>query len=146
MRGNKLSSASGMFLIELLLAILIFSVASAICLRVFVTANQISTESHNLNRAVIAAQNGAECFKATGGNLAEAAGLLNGELADGGSAVEIYFDSAWQPAVQGDFKYILKIGEVNRQGGSLISGEVTVSEAAGGLIFSIPVSVTEVAP
>ena len=143
---NRVSSASGMFLIELLLAILIFSIASAICLQVFVTAHQISNESNNINRAVIVAQNGAECFKAAGGDLSETARLLGGNVAGGGSVIELYYDASWKPAEPHDFEYILEIKEITDRGGGLTDSAAVVSDADGNQIFSIPVSVMEVTP
>jgi len=144
MKERASSSASGMFLIELLLAIMIFAVASAICLKVFVTAHQISAESHDMNRAILAAQNGAECFKATGGDLSETAGLL-GEDFTGGDTLDMHFDSNWKPSADPDFGYTLEIKRLSVQNG-LIEGEVTVSGVSGAAIFSIPVTVMEVAP
>jgi len=52
------------FLLELLMTVLIFSVAAAVSLRLFAAADRISRESQQLDRAVLAAQNAAECLKA----------------------------------------------------------------------------------
>jgi len=115
-------SASGMFLIEILLALLIFAMASAICLQVFVTAHQIAADSNTLNRAVVAAQNGAECFKATGGDIKKAEELLTG--------------------YEG---YMIEIKELSNSGG-LITAEVNVRDELGNIIFYVPVSAMEVRP
>jgi len=142
---NRGSSSSGMFLIELLLAILIFAIASAICLQVFVTAHQTAEGSSRLNRAVVAAQGGAECFKAAGGDMAETSKLLGQSAVTGGDSGDTlvqYFDSSWKPVKpvsQDDFSYILMIRQLSKQDG-LTEGAVTVDDAAGNLIFSIPVS------
>ena len=130
MRGRGALSGSGMFLIELLMAILIFAVASAICLRIFVTSHFIAIESSSLSRAVTVAQNGAECFKAAEGALYETAELLRGGAPDvNGGALRLLYNG-----------YLLEIKRVSRQGG-LIEGEVNVSDLEGYLIFSVPVSV-----
>jgi type II secretory pathway pseudopilin PulG len=139
------SSASGMFLIELLLAIMIFAIASAICMKVFVLSHQIAAGSNDLNHAVVAAQSGAECFKASSGDLSETANLLGGNYGAESDTVALYFDAAWKHAGSSSYDYILEIKQFSNQDG-LIDGEVTVSDISGDLIFSIPVSVLEVAP
>ena len=73
---------SGLFAIELLIAVGIFSLCAAICVGLFVRAEVMSRDSANLNRAVAEARNTAECFKAAGGDLEETARLTGGELAE----------------------------------------------------------------
>lgn len=50
-RKNRPRS-SGLFLMELILAILFFSIASAVCVQVFVKSHLLSVESRALNQAV----------------------------------------------------------------------------------------------
>ncbi|MCL1982293.1 MAG: hypothetical protein FWG53_04275 [Clostridiales bacterium] len=141
MRERSAASGSGMFLTELILAILIFAVASAICLRIFVAAHQISSESSRLNHAVSSAQDCAECFKASGGDLQDTAALLGGALAGGGSAVEVRFDSDWRilPESEPSFFYTASIERLPEKNGC-IDANVTVADANGTVIFAIPVS------
>jgi type II secretory pathway pseudopilin PulG len=136
-------SGSGMFLIEILLALMIFAIASAICLQVFVTAHNTASESSTLNSAVVAAQNGAECFKAVSGDLSAAAKLLKNATVTDGDTLTIRFDKDWQPVSSDAFYYILNVKRVLQQG-ALVTGEVTISDNSGGIIFSIPVSAMEV--
>ncbi|MCL1808346.1 MAG: hypothetical protein FWG42_01095 [Clostridiales bacterium] len=140
MKVRSTGSGSGMFLTELLMAILIFAVASAICLRVFVAANHVSAESSRLNHAVASAQNCAECFKATGGSLPETAALLGGAFT-GTRAIEVRFDSGWQllPPGEPSFCYVAAIVRMPEKAGS-IDAQVTVCDIAGTKIFTIPVS------
>ena len=138
-------SASGMFLIELLLALLIFAIASAICLQVFVTAHLLSAESNNINHAVVAAQNVAECFKASNGDLAQTANLLQGSTETADNRLTQYFNSEWKPAASNDFNFILEVTLAPQQGG-FVSGELTVNAAKGDLLFAIPISALEVRP
>ena len=51
-------------LLELMMTVLIFSVAAAVSLRLFAGADRISRESQQLDRAVLVAQNAAETLKA----------------------------------------------------------------------------------
>ena len=74
---------SGLFAIELLIAVGVFSLCAAICVGLFVRAEVMSRDSAELNRAVSEARNAAESFKAAGGDLEETARLTGGELAEG---------------------------------------------------------------
>ena len=65
-----------LLLMELLLMVLVFALASAICLKVFVRSHEISEQTQNRSRAVLAAQNAAEAVKACG-DPEEAARILS---------------------------------------------------------------------
>lgn len=67
---NK-SSKSGLFLMEMILSILFFSLSSAVCVQLFVKSHLISQRSVDLNRAVEYCQNIAEAFYGCNGNLDE---------------------------------------------------------------------------
>lgn len=69
-------SKTPLFLMELIIMLLVFSVSAAICLQVFAGARRISDESRKLDLAVMQAQNVAECWKSTYGDLDETAELL----------------------------------------------------------------------
>lgn len=60
MRQQRQSHASSLFLLELILALLIFSVAGAVCVRFFVKAHTISSDSRILNHAVNVCASAAE--------------------------------------------------------------------------------------
>lgn len=45
-------SKSGLFLLELMIAILFFALASSVCLQIFVKSYKVSQSSENLNHAV----------------------------------------------------------------------------------------------
>jgi len=131
---NRMASGSGLFLIELMIGIMIFAIAAAVCLKIFVTADQTAMESRELNRAVITAQNSAEIFKAAGGDLEETA-RLHGEGFTGDNVFTLLTTD-----------YIVEITKDSIRRNGLIEGTVTVSALSGYLIFEIPISVLEVAP
>lgn len=64
MKRIRSSSKSGLFLIELIIVIAIFSIASAICIQVFARAHTASQHSTDIGAAVQLAQNYAEQYKA----------------------------------------------------------------------------------
>lgn len=58
-------SRSGIFLMEIIIAILFFSIVSAICLNIFVHTHNLSKSTSELNFAVREAANAAEIVKST---------------------------------------------------------------------------------
>jgi type II secretory pathway pseudopilin PulG len=73
-------SKTAIFLFELMVVILIFSIAAAVCTNVFGKAHEFSTESKALTMAVLKAESVAEEFKA-------------GKAPDG----DLLFDKDWKP-------------------------------------------------
>ncbi len=73
---TKNSSKSGIFLMELILSILFFSIAAAVCVKLFVTAHRLGDQSVNLNHAVSMAESIAEAFYGCNGNAGELEALF----------------------------------------------------------------------
>lgn len=69
-------------LMEGLVMLLVFALAAAICLQVFVAADTRSQKTSLQTDALALAQNGAEAMKAADGDLTEAAALLGGEVTE----------------------------------------------------------------
>ena len=93
---------SGLFAIELLIAIGVFALCAAICIGLFVRAEVLSADSADLNRAVAEARNVAECFKAAGGDLERTAELLD-TTAGTGSRLLLRYDSDWNRMESGSY-------------------------------------------
>ncbi len=91
-------SSSSLFLVELIVAIGFFAVASAVCLQLFVRARLLSIEGSELSHATLAAQSAAEAFRTTDGSLDSVFGLLEAELRQ--DTVTIWYDSDWRPAAE----------------------------------------------
>lgn len=66
---KKNSSRSGLFLLELIISILFFSMASAVCIRLFVQAHVMDRDNQNLTQSVKLCENFAEVFTASDGDL-----------------------------------------------------------------------------
>lgn len=62
-------SKSALFLMELIIALLFFSLASTVCIRLFVNAHSLSAQTVDMNYAVNYAQNMAEAFMGCSGDL-----------------------------------------------------------------------------
>ena len=66
---KKTSSRSGLFLLELIISILFFSMASAVCIRLFVQAHVMDRENRDLTQSVKLCENLAEIYTASDGDL-----------------------------------------------------------------------------
>ncbi|NCC67510.1 MAG: type II secretion system protein [Clostridia bacterium] len=118
------TSGFGPSLIELIVAVALFSIAAAICVRLFAGAKSISDEAAQLSRSVVAAQSAAECFKASDGDCAETARLCGGKTtADG---FEVSYNRDFDPCEEnGNFLLLAEIGEDD----GVISCKITVYKA-----------------
>ena len=99
---------SGLFAIELLIAVGVFSLCAAICVGLFVRSEVMSRDSADLSRAVAEARSAAECFKAAGGDMERTAELIGGRLEDE-NTVFLRFDQDWNrlPADSEDWDVFL---------------------------------------
>lgn len=70
---------SGLFLIELLLALLFFSLTSAVCMKVFGTSALLTREKKDQDAAAEASVCAAECLKSCEGDLERTAELLGND-------------------------------------------------------------------
>ena len=66
--GNN-RSKSGLFLMELIMSIMFFSLASAVCVELFVRSHTLSKSSVELNHAVVECDSVAEFIQGAGGNI-----------------------------------------------------------------------------
>lgn len=75
-----MKNKASLVLIEQLIMTLVFALAAAVCLQIFVKADSISRQTERLGQAQVLAQNGAEAIKAADGDLAQAAKRLGASL------------------------------------------------------------------
>lgn len=105
MSSGRSSSKSGLFLMELIIAIAFFAVASAICIQLFAKAHMLSARSGDINSAVAAAQSAAECFKSTNAFVEEMVSLLDAEAV--GDAIVVTYGDDWIKS--NDIRFILTV-------------------------------------
>lgn len=100
------SSRTGLFLMELIIAILFFSLAAAICIQLFVQSHMISNRSVDLNHGILWAQNVAETFYGCNGNINQMAALLDNCILDSENKAQgsltVVFDENFNPVSYGD--------------------------------------------
>ena len=112
MNQPKQVKSSSIFLLELILAILFFSVASAVCVQIFVKAHLLSQSAQTLNFAVNECSGVAEVLSTTD-SLEEVSSLLcilypKAETTSL-SNYNLYYDDAFLPCEKADAKYQLSI-------------------------------------
>lgn len=114
-------SKATLTLIEQTVMLLVFALAAALCVRIFVYADQTSRYYEARDRAVLEAQNAAEMLKRFGGS------------------VEKSYDEGWQPT-EGEAAYRLSTVYTDSSDPYLWTAEVTVSTAEGDVLFALPVA------
>ena len=85
---------SGLFMIELLIAVGVFTLCAAVCVGLFVRSEVMSRESADLTRAVTEARNVVECWKAVDGDFERTAELCGGAVEQ--DTLVIGFDKNWE--------------------------------------------------
>lgn len=133
MKGQRSSLHASLF--EIIVAVLIFSVVSAVCVRLFVSAKQTSDDGSALSHAVIAAQSAAECCRALGRDGEAVSGELGGSAESGGFTV--CYDGEWNTSQNGDCEYTLR-GAFSEDGG-LVLCHITVTDSEAEELYALTV-------
>jgi len=137
-------SRSTLFLIEQLIVIAVFAISAAACTGILTSAYFTAMDSRDTSRAILAAENGAESFKATGGDIDKTAQLLGGisGRVDGETAVIVYYDKQWLVCAENDalYRMLLTGGTVDPEL-ALRTGDLFVEKLTGEILIAFPVAV-----
>ena len=128
MKGTP-AKRSSLFLLELIIAILFFSLTSAICVQIFVRAHLISRQTQELNMALEKVSGFSEVFLAGDSFsdlLPEDASVS--ENADGSAEYVVFYDENWQLCSSSDAAYEIQI-RIDPQG-ALLHGTFTARSAS----------------
>lgn len=107
MKSHNPAKRSSLFLMELMIAILFFSLASAVCVQLFVKAHLLSRETADLNQAVNQAQSTAEVLRGTDCSSSSISQYLpQAELDSQGFT--LYYDSGWNSCKKEMAQYELR--------------------------------------
>lgn len=136
--GNRAKS-SNLFLLELILAILFFSLASAVCVQFFVKSHILSRDAQRLNHAVNACSGIAEIVNTSGGtedavnvittlypDSSVTASEENGDMPS--VSVRVFYDEAFMPCAEADSFYVLQA--VLWEQGKMLTAGMTIGEEA----------------
>lgn len=107
-------SKSSLFLMELIISILFFSLASTVCIQMFAKSHALSEQTVNENHAMIQAQNLAESFLASEEEMNET----------------IYFDENWKKCTEDIAAYYAGITSYPIENG-LLSADIIVAPCSG---------------
>ncbi|WP_251392188.1 hypothetical protein [Mediterraneibacter agrestimuris] len=113
-RKNRPRS-SGLFLMELILAILFFSIASAVCVQIFVKSHLLSVESRALNQAVNKCTSAAEYISA----------VSDGELEMGTET--IYYDEDFIECGREEALYMMNVD--TEEDGRMVNAHIEIRQA-----------------
>jgi len=129
-----------LFLMEQLIVILIFTICAAVCVKIFFASYTMTSESRDTNYALLAAENGAECYKAAGGAAEDTAALLEGIALDG--AVSVYYDAVWSPCQADTAVYVMTLSEPESENPdpALIRSQLSVQRLTGEALISFQVT------
>ena len=130
---DRSSSKTKVFLLELIIIILFFAIAAAVCVNLFVKAKIISDNSSDLTMAVLQGQKTAETVK--GAPAGMEADLLEGFQPGGEGRYIAYYDKNWNPIITAD-KSVYQTETVFYQRDNLLVAEISVKKAQE-VLFSI---------
>ena len=138
---SNANSKASLFLMELIMSILFFSLSAAVCVQLFVRSHVLSLESLRLNYAVIASESMAETFYQTDGDLSRLKDVLSDSFYnEKKQTVNIYYDANFEPISNNDFtyrgRYILS-GVLTSEDGLLTLTITYTDHKAGKEIYSI---------
>lgn len=86
-------SKTSLFLMELIITIMFFSVSAAVCMQLFVKTHLLGKKTMELNHAVAEAQCFAEIMRGTDGSLEQIVSQYPDAVSDGESFFKVYYDS-----------------------------------------------------
>lgn len=116
---------SSLFLMELIIAILFFSLASTVCVRFFIKSHSLEENSRNLNHAVTAATSVAEIFRSQERPfLCLSAEFPLGEATE--KSYQFYYDKSWALCSSEDASYTVLLDIETAD--SFLIGNISVSE------------------
>ena len=129
-------------LMEQLCMLLVFSLAAALCLQIFVLSSQISHRCENRARAVTEIQNIAEAVKHCKGDVSNYPALLGG--CGDKELWQIAYDENWQEAALDDAAFFISIQAEYSEIPTLGSARIFAVTEKGDELFSINLAWQEV--
>jgi hypothetical protein len=122
--------------------ILVFAICSVVCISIFVESYLMSNRTIETNNAIRTASNGAEGFKAAGGDIYETLRLLGGfnDQTDYGGVLVVYYNDKWATSLKEDALYVLRINKLDEEVPGLIVAGVTVSRMDGDKLYELTIA------
>ncbi len=140
LNGNNLKSRSksSLFLMELIIVLMFFSLCAATCMQIFANAKVKTDYSRDLTNASFAAESVAEVYKACGGDL-EATAKKCGDADVNGSEMHVYYDKDWKTTAEDGASFVMTITETEAD--DIEKAFIEIDYAGGENIFDIVATV-----
>lgn len=135
-------SKSALFLMELIVALLFFALASTVCIRLFAKAHLLSEQTVNENHAIVHAQNLAEGFLATEGDIMQMKALFpNAASTSPENDILLLFDEEWNFCDAANACYSAHLTSYPEKDG-LITADITIAacNTSADAIYSLKIS------
>ena len=137
-----MKSKAPLSLMEQLIMLLVFALAAALCLQVFVLSGRVSRSCETKSNAVAAVQSAAEITKACKGDTEQLEQFLGGS--DIAGTWQLGYNKNWEQTAPSQAYYLVNIKPVPTENPVLGSAEVS-AHSPDGTLFSVTVSWQEVA-
>ena len=132
-----MKSKAPLVMMEQIIMVLIFALASALCVQMFVLAENLSKRTEAQNRAVVEVQNAAESIKAKGLE----AYVQEKEAERTKEGFLLSFDSSWnRVSEQEQAIYHIKLCPNNSDSEYFWSMDIVATEKDGEELFRVPVA------
>lgn len=134
-------SRSSLFLMEMIIAILFFSLASAVCIQLFAKAHLLSTHTVDQNHAVIWAQNLAEAYLSGEGDLDAVSALFPDCIHSDADTLYLPLDTEWQPATKASSSYYVLLTNTPDDDSGISAAEIIIgsTEDTDSPIYSLTI-------
>lgn len=131
---------SSLFLIEIIIAIAFFSLASAVCLQLFVKSHSLSADANELNNAVNLTTSAAESFRQCNGSTEELAQLFPQLKITGENTLAGYYDKDFSSCEKDTASYVMQVSISTED--DLCSANIAFKSTENrAVIYELPVQV-----
>jgi len=107
--ANRSKSKSSLFLMEMIVTILFFSIASAICVRLFAESHILSRQADELNMAVAVSQSFIEVMRGTDGSMDALLEQFPDAERINNDVLEQYYDTDYNECTSEEACYVAEI-------------------------------------
>ena len=122
-------SRSSLFLMEMIIAILFFSLASAVCIQLFAKSHLLGRQTVNQNHAVTWAQSLADSYLTLDGNLGAVQELFPISSQTSENNLRLSFNSNWDPcSPEDDVTFLAYLKSTVADETGIMKAEITLYE------------------
>lgn len=129
-------------LIEQVIMLLVFALAAAICVQIFLLSNQLSWNEYDQNQSMIKTINAAETLKSCNGNYEMLVQLLGATSNE--THLELYYDDNWNSTAHERSEYQLQIYPLTSDNDLLGTAKLLTKNKSGDVLFTMTVAWQEV--